>query len=220
MAAGEKKRIVPFIVGLVVVLLALVGAGNLIQLATGSVQNLFGDASKRAEYEEFLACVVRNDPDTFDDVAQADPTQLLDAAIWRLLQSNLQTDTYPTVEIDGGAGLEIPQGDVEKNFGILFGTDAVPVHSTLDNGSYVFTYNKTKQVYIVPITAIEPLYIPRVTAIDQKSKSIVLTVAYLPANGFSQDENLNIVAPEPDKIRKITLRSPKDAYFVGSIEVA
>ncbi|MDR3345324.1 MAG: hypothetical protein LBT21_07055 [Oscillospiraceae bacterium] len=220
MAKAKKARTGSFILGLIVVLLAIFGAVTLILLAGKSAGNLFSDTAKREEYEAFLAPVVRNDPDTFDDVNQAAQTQLLDCTIWKILQSNMETGKYETVALTDGAGFQIPEADVDAQFASIFGSIENIEHSTIDGGDYIFTYDKAKQVYLVPITAIAPIYIPRVTDIQKKSRSIVLTVGYIPASEFAQDEKGNITQPEPDKFRKITLRTAKDGYFISAIQVA
>ncbi|MDR1410469.1 MAG: hypothetical protein LBJ12_09495 [Oscillospiraceae bacterium] len=220
MEKASNKRIGSFVLGLLVILLAIFGAITLIMLAGRSVGNLFGDSARRTEYETFLAPVIRNDPDPFDDVSQASQMQLLDCTIWKILQSNLETGQYETVPLADGAGFQIPKADVDAQFAALFGVLDTLEHATIDGGDYVFTYDKTKQAYLVPITAIAPIYIPRVTDIQKKSRSIILTVGYIPASEYLQDEKGNIIQPEPNKYSKITLRTSKDGYFISAIQIS
>jgi len=221
--ATEKKstRKGSFFIGLVVVLLAIVGAGTLISFAGSGVSNLLGDAKKKAEYAKFLEPVIANDPDPFDDVSKASQAQLLDCAIWKLLKQNadLETGRYEAVPLADGAGFQIPKEDVEETFTLLFGEPAAFMHDTIDGGSYIFTFDKTKQAYLVPITATMPIYIPRVTEIDKRSRTVVLTVGYLPSSEYAQHENGDIIPPEPDKYRKITLLTSRDGYVIRAIQM-
>ena len=81
----KKKRSKPnLIVGFLVLALALVGCVSLVITAMKSIDKTISDknAEKYGKYEEFIAPVIMNDPDTFDDVTVADPGQLMSIAIF------------------------------------------------------------------------------------------------------------------------------------------
>ncbi|MDR1805188.1 MAG: hypothetical protein LBQ80_00235 [Clostridium sp.] len=218
MLKSTTKRTGAFILGAVIVLLALVGVATLISLSARGVNSLLGDEAKKAEYEQFLSSVVRNDPDPFDDVSQAEPSQLIDCVLWSILQSNMETGSYEIVEFENSAGFQIPKADVEARFAELFGVTQGITHTTVDGGDYVFTYDQNKEVYLVPVTGIAPLYTPKVTDIQRKSRTIVLTVGYIPATEYALDDSGNVITPEPNKYRKITLRTTNDGYYISAIQ--
>ncbi len=222
---GEKRKNVSpdkkkwaFPVGIVIVLFALVGVISVIVLAARGIADITDNSEKFTEYEQFLAPVVMNDPDPFDDVSKAEMTQLLDATIWALMNSDIDPDEYEYAEGDT-SGLIVPQKDIEKQFKKLFGEDVKPVHSTVEGGTYTFTYDEAKQSYIVPLTGVMPTFIPRVISQDKKGDSTILTVGYISGSGWDQDERGNYIEPAPNKYMKITLRLNEDkSYFISAIQ--
>ena len=98
----KKKRSKPnLIVGLMILALALVGIVSLGMTAADKISRSIEDknAEKYSAYEEFIAPVIMNDPDTFDDVTLADSGQLLSIAIWSVLDSNPEPDKYEYTDI-------------------------------------------------------------------------------------------------------------------------
>ena len=208
--SGKNKWAFP--VGAVIMVFALIGV---IAVAVLGIRTI---TEKFTEYEQFLAPVVMNDPDPFDDVSKAEMTQLLDATVWSLMKSDIDPDKYEYAEGDT-SGLIVPQADIEKQFKKLFGEDVKPVHATVEGGTYTFTYDETKQAYIIPLTGVMPTFIPRVIAQDKKGDSIILTVGYISGNAWDQDERGNYIEPAPNKYMKITLRlNSDDSYFISAIQ--
>ncbi len=207
-----------FPVGAIIMVFAVVGVIAALIFAVRGIADLTDNSEKFTEYEQFLAPVVMNDPDPFDDVSKAQMTQLLDATVWSLMKSDIDPDKYEYAEGDT-SGLIVPQADIEKQFKKLFGEDVKPVHSTVEGGTYTFTYDETKQAYIVPLTGVMPTFIPRVTDQEKKGDSIILTVGYISGNAWDQDERGNYIEPAPNKYMKITLRlNSDDSYFISAIQ--
>lgn len=214
--SDKKKWALPL--GIVIVVFAVIGVISVIALSIGGITKLADNSEKFTEYEKFLAPVVMNDPDPFDDVSKADMPQLLDATIWALMNSDIDPDQYEYAEGDI-SGLIVPQKDVEKHFKKLFGPDVKPVHTTVEGGTYTFTYDETRKAYIVPLTGVVPIYIPRVVAQDKKGDSTILTVGYISGDSWDQDERGNYIAPEPNKYMKITLRdNGKKGYYISAMQ--
>ena len=147
-------------------------------------------------------------------------TQLLDITIWNMLlhDDEMETGKFEEVTLGDGVGMKLPVAEVEASFIKLFGSSESFVHATIDGGTYVFTFDTNAQAYIVPITGVEPIYVSQVMDIDRRTRSVVLTVAYLRASGYTQDEQGNIIPPEPDKFRKITLYTTDGGYYIGAIQ--
>jgi hypothetical protein len=214
----KKKRSKPnLIVGLAVLLLALVGTVSLIITAGDKISDSIQqkNAEKYSAYEEFIAPVIMNDPDTFDDITLADAGQLLSIAIWSVLDSNPEPDKYEYTD----EGMLLPQKEVEEKFISLFGDEVKINHSNVDGGGIDFKYSEKKKAYLIPITGITPIYTPKVTDAKEKSGSVELTVGYLHTSDWQQDSNGNMSAPEPGKYMKITLGKNSDSgYFVRAIQ--
>ncbi len=214
----KKKRSKPnLIVGLTVLLLALVGIVALVITGAAEIKKAASEknAEKYSTYEEFIAPVIMNDPDTFDDVTVADPGQLVSIAIWSILDSNPEPDKYEYTD----DGMLLPAKDVSEKFLSLFGDQVKITHSNVDGGGIDFKYSEKKKAYLIPITGITPIYTPKVTDVREKSGSIELTVGYLYSGDWQQDSQGNMISPEPGKYMKITLGINGDgSYFVRAIQ--
>lgn len=210
----KKSHPWAFPLGLLILALAVIGAVSLLAWGSGGIKNLVDDTEKKNEYQAFLAPVVMYDPDPFDDISQADMGQLLDAAIWSLLRSDLAPDQY----ISDGASMQVPQADVDVQFARLFGTDIKPLHATVEGYGYQFAYDEAGQFYKIPLTGVEPAYTPRVEKIQKKGSAILLTVGYISSNQWKQDADGNMVAVQADKYMKVTLRVKDDSYYISAIQ--
>lgn len=200
-------------VGIIVIIFAVIGLAAVIAGIIFGVGKLTDQSAKKSEYESFITPVIMFDPDPFDDVTKGNQEQLINAAIWALLKSDLDTSVYAT---DDG-NLSIPQKDVEKYFSKLFGPEAKPEHTSVTGLGYEFSYDSAKQVYIVPITGVEPIYTPRVFEISKKGNTVELLVGYLGSSQWAQAENGDMVEPEPDKYVTVVLRESSDGYYVSAI---
>lgn len=203
-----------FPLGLLIAVLALVGAVTVIAAGVGAAKNAVQKSRNFDEYNKMLTPVVMNDPDAFDDITNANPEQLIDIAIWSILKSDLAPDRYEY----GESGMIIPEADVTASFEKLFGTEIRPTHGTVEGYGYEFTYDASKQTYTIPLTGIVPTYTPRVVDLDKTNNSIVLTVAYLGGDQWAQDSEGNMVAPEPDKYMKVTLREKDGSYYISALQ--
>lgn len=216
MAEETKKRnIKNLVVGIIVAFLALVGAITLIVGAVNTISSSLGNQKKLEDYKKFLAPVIMNDPDAFDDVINANQSQLISITIWSLLKSDIDPDTFE----NKNGGMMVPVSMVEEEFTKLFGKDVTPTHQTVEGGQGIqFEYSKSDSAYIVPITGITALYSPTISDINEKGSSTILTVGYLASEDWSQDENGDMIAPEPVKYMKVYLRKNGDDYYISSIK--
>lgn len=213
----KKKRAHPwaFPLGLVIALLSLIGLVTVILTGIGTVSYISYKAKNIDEYNKMLIPVVMNDPDMFDDITKADMNQLLDISIWSILKSDLSPDDYEYVD----GNMIIPEEDVTAEYTKLFGSDLPPVHATVAGFGYDFVYNSAEKHYVIPLTGIEPTYTPSVTDVDKKSNTVVLTVAYLASDGWAQSADGSMVAPEPDKFVKITLREKDGNQYISAMQM-
>lgn len=213
--SAKKRRRNPMAVpmGIIIMVFSVIGVAAVIAGIVFGVSRLTAQTAKKAEYEAFITPVVMFDPDPFDDVTKGNQEQLINSAIWALLKSDLDTSVYAT---DDG-NLSIPQADVEKFFSKLFGPEAKSQHTAVSGLGYEFGYDAAKQVYIVPITGVSPIYTPRVIEISKKGAAVELLVGYLGSSQWSQAENGDMIEPEPDKYVTVVLRESSEGYFVSAI---
>lgn len=217
MNTGKKRSMPKTALGLTVIVLAIIGV---VSIASSFIADISQKAEEKSRekfsvYEEFLSVVVMNDPDTFDDITQANKSQLISIAVWSLIEKNPEPDTYDYVD----SGILIPQKDVEKELSLIFGDGVKYKHSTVDGGEGIeFRYSESKKGYIIPITGITPIYIPRVLEAKERESAITLQVGYLASSEWTQDEEGNMTEPEPSKLMEITLsKNNEGSFFVRSV---
>ena len=214
----KKKRAHPwaFPLGLLIAALSVTGIVTILVAGVNGINSVKARLKNIDEYNTMLTPVVMNDPSMFDDLSNADMSQLIDISVWSILKSDLAPDTYEYTE----SGMVIPEADVAAAYTKLFGTEISPVHMTVSGYGYEFTYDSAKQCYIIPLTGIEPTYTPDVVDVDKKKNTVVLTVGYLPSGGWAQDSDGKMVAPEPDKYVKVTLREKDGSYYISAMQAS
>lgn len=218
MAKAKKNRLA-FPVGIIAAVLAIIGLITVIRFSADTFKNLADKSAEKAEYEKMLAPVVMFDPSPFDDLTQADVSQLLNSAVWALLMSDEGADKYPYSEGEN-FGIVVPQADIEKYFVSLFGTeiDIASMHSSIDMSEYDISYDAALKSYILPITGIESAYTPKVYEIEKQGSSLILSVGYIGNKAWVQIADGEYTAPEPDKFMKITLRERDGGRYISSIQ--
>ena len=89
----------------------------------------------------------------------------------------------------------------------------------MDGGGIEFRYSESEKSYLIPITGVTPIYTPQILSAERKGDLVTLIVGYLAGEDFQQDSAGNILAPEPAKYVKITLRTASDgSYFVSALQ--
>ena len=204
------------LLGVIVSVFAVVGVVLTVWNTVRYISESAEESGQYAEYNEYLTPIVAVDIDAFDDITSADKEQLLNAAIWSILSDETTPDTY---KYSGGYML-IPASDIEKEYGAIFGPEAANAitHMTVQGYNSIFEYNSTDSVYKIPVTTISPVYTPQVTDVSKSGTALVVTVNLLAAESWMKDEEGNFVAPEPDKVVKITLRELQGSYFINAIQ--
>lgn len=216
----KKKNKLAFPLGVLTIILAVIGLITTVSFSVDTVKNLTDKTADKREYEQMLRPVVMFDPDPFDDLTQADVSQLLNSAVWALLMSEDGADKYPYSEGEN-FGIVVPQADIEKYFVSLFGTeiDIASMHSSIDMSDYDITYDAALKSYILPITGVESAYTPKVYDIEKQGSSLILSVGYIGNSAWVQVEDGEYTAPEADKYMKITLRERSGGMmYVSSIQ--
>lgn len=212
----EKSKKSAKVIGFIIIVLAIVAVVMLISKAINSIKAKEGDAPHDySKYQEMLVPVVMNDIDEFDDVTKANMSELIEASLWAILKSDINTDDFASED----GNLLIPASAVEKQFITLFGTDVKIKHGTVSTIDFEFEYDSSNQTYKVPITGVVPTYSPKVLDKSEKSNMIILTVAYLSGSEWEQDKDGNFIEPAPSKYVKVSLRRNKDkSYYICAIQ--
>ncbi|MBR6360251.1 MAG: hypothetical protein IKS04_00515 [Clostridia bacterium] len=221
MAKRRRKNRAALPVGIIVIIFALIGLAASISATVKFVKAKADDTAAKARYEEMLKPVVMFDPDPFDDLTQANKSQLLYSAIWSLLSDEAGMSKYPYSQGET-IGILVPQADIEKAFTGLYGNeiDLASLHSSIDMSGYDITYDAAQKSYILPITGVEAIYTPQVIGIDKQGTSVILNVGYIANKAWADIDDGGYTAPEPDKYMKITLRERNGDIYVSSIQAA
>ncbi|MBR3767387.1 MAG: hypothetical protein IKL10_03995 [Clostridia bacterium] len=211
-----RHRNLSFIFGLIVVIFSLIGFLGCIFYGIGFIRDK-ADIKKNAEfaaYNEFLLAVAAVDPMPFDDITAADSGELVEIAVWSIIGAELEPDKY-----DYSSGeLAIPVSDIEAAFIRYFGNQLPIKHQSVTGYGYEFTYNEEDGCYYIPLTAIEPLYTPVVTEVENKGDTQTLTMGLINASSWKQDSKTGeILKPDPDKFIKVTLRHSGGSKYIGAI---
>ena len=207
----EKRSASTIIIGIIVLLFAIFGVVCAVIFSINKISSMSSQSKQKAEYEKFLAPVVMNDPDEFDDVSKADMSQLLEISIWAIIKKDTKSSEFDYSD----EGMLIPQNIIENSFKTLFGDEVKPEHR--DAGEF-FGYDDTKKSYVVPITGIMPTYVPKVYDISKKSNITYLTVGYLRSGDWETDGDGKMIAPEPSKYVKVSLGKKDKKYYIMSIK--
>ncbi|MBR5233419.1 MAG: hypothetical protein IKW03_04345 [Clostridia bacterium] len=217
---AERKKKYPdklsFLLGLIVLIFAVIGIVLTVWNSVRYIGETTDSGTKYAQYNNFLTPVAAVDPDTFDDITAASTDDLLNAAIWSILNMETTPDTY---SYSGGYML-IPSADVGNAYVSMFGPETLGslTHTTVQGYNCTFEYDKTADVYKIPVTTIMPVYTPQVTAVKKSGTALVITVNYLPAESWAQDDEGNMTTPAPDKVMKITLRELQGSYYISAVQ--
>ena len=221
MEQSKKRKALNYIVGALILIFVGIGLVSTVRFLSSHVQHLSLREQQREQFRTMLRPVVMNDPATFDDVSLANPDELLSIAIWNILLQNPDPDRYDFA--DGQMLLPqtvlLPQTEVEDSLHALFGADVTVQHTTVDGGGVTFSYAEKKRCYTIPITGITPIYSPRIDDMTVSGDRVVLTVGYLSGEDVTQNENGELVLPEPAKRMRITLRrGAENQLFISAIQ--
>ena len=201
--------------GALILIFVGIGLVSTVRFLSSHVQHLSLREQQREQFRTMLRPVVMNDPATFDDVSLANPDELLSIAIWNILLQNPDPDRYDFAD----GQMLLPQTEVEESLQSLFGTDVSVKHTTVDGGGVTFSYAEKKRCYTIPITGITPIYSPRIDDMTVSGDRVVLTVGYLSGEDVTQNENGELVLPEPAKRMRITLRrGAENQLFISAIQ--
>ena len=211
-----------FILGLLVVLLAVAGLIFLVSTGISQLGRLTGSENQKKEYEKYLSPVATLDISPFDDITGADMKELICSSILSLLEQN-SNSPYDFEFVEGEvSGMGIPQETVEKAFDSLFGSEVKPVHQSVECSTCIFTYQSQSKRYVIPITSYDTAYTPKVLSIKKTAEgSVELLTGYIAYGDWQKSESGGYEQPEPSKYRKITLRNTDSkGYYISAIQNA
>ncbi len=211
----KAKSKLAFPLGLIIIIFALVGIFFSVCKGIEAINKLRDNSDEKAAYQKMLVPVVMYDPETFDDISAADLDQLTCCAVWAIIKDSDNYDgKYKT---DDQGRVIIPVEDVNVKFSELFGNDIKPTHIGVTSVYGEFSYNEQSKSYLVNSVGSVPIYTPKVIKIEKSSNTVTLTVAYLAAEGWAQDQSGNFIEPEPTKYVTVILRESNGNHYISAI---
>lgn len=208
-----KKKKAPFIAGLLIIALAVVGIVNIVGFVMDRVTPETDEQAQFQEYSQFLTWVVGVDPASFSDITSANKDDLRNIAICSLMNDEVTTSTYNVTE----KGLVVPAADVEAYYVSMFGAENAIVHASVVGYGYEFVYDAANGVYYVPLTGVTPPFSVRVESAKATGDFIQLRVGYVGTTNVEVDAQGNLQAAQPDKYADITLKKTETGYNLISL---
>lgn len=212
-ARKKKKKAGPFIIGILVLALAVTGVVAIVNTVLQYVEKNSDDSGDITQYSQFLTWVVGVDPDSFSDITKADKDALRNIAVCTLLSDDVKTDTYEVTD----NGLKVPAGDVETCYYSMFGSDNPIVHGNVVGYGYEFTYDSTNGVYYVPLTGVQPPFAVRIESVEKTGRLVVLRVGYVGTGNVEVSPDGELQAAQPDKYADITLKETETGFNLISV---
>lgn len=210
----KRKRIVPFILGLLIIVLAVFGVVKITGMVKSAVEEKKNAETDYSVYADYLTWVVGIDPDPFSDITKANYDDLLNIAVCTLLTDSVKTGEYNVTD----EGLIVPATDVEEYFVNMFGTDVQIVHSSIVGYGYQFTFNEKARTYTVPVTGVTPPFTARIESAERTGSLVTLRVGYVGTSNIEVGIDGTLSAAQPDKYRNITLKETEIGYNLISID--
>ncbi len=207
------KKKAPFIAGLLILALAVVGVVNIAGYISGKVNDEAAEKAQIQEYARFLTWVVGVDPSSFSDITSANKDDLRNIAICSLMNDEVTTSSYNVTE----KGLVVPAADVGAYYASMFGAENQIVHASVVGYGYEFIYDAANSVYYVPITGVTPPFSVRVESAKVTGDFIQLRVGYVGTSNVEIDAQGNLQAAQPDKYADITLKKTRNGYNIISL---
>ncbi len=207
----QKKG--PFIVGLLVLCLAIVGIVSIARQVSDILLTGDEETVDYSDYAGFLTWVVGVDPDPFTDITKANIDTLRNIALCNLLSDEIKTGEYNVTE----NGLIVPAGDVESNFLNMFGADVQITHGTVVGYGYEFIYNAAENTYTVPLTGVTPPFSPRIESVKRTGNLVELRVGFVGTNNVEVLPDGTLSATQPDKYADIIIKETETGYNLISL---
>lgn len=179
-----KKRKTMFVVGLLVIAMAIVGVVSTVRAAVDTASDFFNQTALKNEFAEFVYPLVITDTPAFEKVADIPASVVVTASVWNLIL-NYDTSKYPT---DTGI-MTVSEIDIENSAASLFGQSVTVEHQTVGSIETMFEYNEAEKSYYIPAEPIVNAFTPRVSAVSNEGELYTVTVEYMSPSMFTFDED-------------------------------
>ena len=214
----RRKRRYGIFAGAVVMVLALVGVGFIVTTVGKQIYNVVTDDSKLREYDTFLSAVVMQDPEPFEDPADADGQMILTASIWRAIM-NHGTEYN---EYDELGRTIVPLVDVSDACHELFGPDCGIRPEDAPEDSF-YEYDSEKNNFHVAPFSSQSSFAPYTVSSKKSGAATVLKVGYVAASDeWRNDAASEVTSPTPVKYMEYVLQpnSETGKEYIAAVRIS
>lgn len=218
--ALNHRRRARQLLGLLVAVLAIIGAVSVLRSGAVAVAGLFDDTEQRQEYQNKLEGLVLFDPLPFDGLENLDELTLREAAIWGCVYQIQETqggfEHYATdPETDQ---LLLPSVDVDAYLAKLLGSGFKLSHRSFEMDGMTIEFDETSQSYKIPITGSVGYYRASVTKLFKRSGRLHITVGYIPI-ASTDDSIISSTTDTPTKYMDYLFERQNGSwYLIGLTE--
>ena len=199
----RRKRKYGIFVGALVLVLALVGVGFLVTSIGTQVYRVLTDDSQLRAYDTFLTPVVMQDPEPFEDIADASGEMILTSSVWRAIMVN--GTEYN--EYDDLGRTIVPLVDVTDACHELFGPECEIRPEDAPTDSFYEFDEEDNTFHVTPYSS-QSSFVPYTESSKKSGASTVLRVGYVSASDeWRTDASGEVQSPEPVKYMEYVLQS-------------
>ena len=220
-----RKKRWPAFFGVVIVLLALLGV---FAVGKAFVDNFVSNNNEKLtrNVEAFIKPISMQGPKPFENVAFADKTVLLRAAVWKVTyddyNNQISNNTKSRYEKDDAWRSIVPMADVTRAYKQLFGSGAEPNHQTLggERSDFNIEYDPAAGFYHVPLMPIDNGYTTTVLSISVANNIVSADIGFVPNEKIVLDKNgaqLEISSEDVEYVLTYILEKSTDDFVLMSI---
>ncbi len=218
--ALNQRRRARQMLGLLVAVLAIIGALSLLGTGVGAVAKLFDDTAQRQEYEDKLEGLVLFDPLPFSGLENLNDLTLREAAIWgcvyQLQENGGGLENFATdPETDQ---LMLPSVEVDAYLAKLLGPGFKLKHGSFEmiEDQMLIEFDETSQCYLIPITGSVGYYRATVTKLFKRSGTLHVTVGYIPI-AVADDSIVSSSSDAPTKYMDYLFERQNGSWYLAGL---
>lgn len=217
--ALNKRRRARQMLGLLVTILALIGALSVLGTAFGAVAKLFDDTAQRQEYEDKLQGLVLFDPLAFDGIENLDDLTLRSAAVWGCIYQIQDTeDGFANYALDPETEqILLPSLDVDAYLAKLLGPGFKLNHTSFEMDGMFIEFDENTQSYMIPITGSVGYYSASVTKLFKRSGKLYVTVGYVPIANKDDNSIVNSSSDTPTKYMDYVFERQSGSWYLTGL---
>lgn len=235
-APASKKKIGPFLLGLLISALAIVGAVSLIGSGVELIKEATDTTYLHEEMYYYLEPLMYYAPDPFTDGAKNPQDVFLTASAYRVVNAERirmarEKDEFTQYPVDDYSRVGVPVIEIEEAYKALFGPKAAPDHAALESkredtdateeDKYTrLEYDESENCYWIPYFFPTALERAIVLSVEEDSDQYVVRLGFVPTGDIQIDQYGQEIEPTESMathFKTYTLTRQEDgSYYIYS----